>query len=125
MKEKFTFDRSNLPVPVYQKNSDFIRLYYACWETAFRNIEYPAKKGWLPHLTCMPGSGNIWQWDSCFMTFFLRYSNGTLPATNNLDNLYRLARNDGYISMAYRIEIEKPAYGERINPPLYAWAEWE
>ncbi|MCM8815378.1 MAG: hypothetical protein NC931_05300, partial [Candidatus Omnitrophica bacterium] len=125
MKEKFIFDRSNLPEPVYQKNPDFVRLYYACWETAFKNIQYPNKKNWLPHLTCMPGVGNIWQWDSCFMTFFLRYSNRTLPATNNLDNLYRLARGDGYISMAYKIETEKPAYGERINPPLYAWAEWE
>jgi len=44
---------------------------------------------------------------------------------NNLDNLYRLQREDGYQSMAYRIETEQPAFGERINPPLFAWAEWE
>ncbi|MCM8764456.1 MAG: hypothetical protein NC830_03730 [Candidatus Omnitrophica bacterium] len=125
MEERFIFDRSSLPEPVYNGDSDFIRLYYACWEIAFKNIEYPDKKNWLPYLTCMPGSGKIWQWDSCFMTFFLRYSNKTLPATNNLDNLYRLQKKDGYISMAYRVETEKPAYGERINPPLYAWAEWE
>ena len=27
--------------------------------------------------------------------------------------------------MAYRIKDDLPAYGERINPPLYAWVEWE
>ncbi|MGC9066471.1 MAG: amylo-alpha-1,6-glucosidase [Candidatus Ratteibacteria bacterium] len=125
MKEKFAYNESELPEPVYEERPEFINLYYACWKTAFQNIEYPEKKNWLPHITCMPNSGNIWQWDSCFMVFFLRYSNGTLPATNNLDNLYKLQRQDGYISMAYRIKTEKPAYGERINPPLYAWAEWE
>ena len=27
--------------------------------------------------------------------------------------------------MAYSIDTDLPAYGERINPPIYAWAEWE
>ncbi len=27
--------------------------------------------------------------------------------------------------MAYRVKTEKEAYGERINPPIYAWTEWE
>jgi len=125
MEKNFSFERSSLPEPVFQKRQDFVELYYACWKTAFKNIVHVEKKNWLDFITCMPKSGNIWQWDSCFMVFFLRYSNNTLPSTNNIDNLYRLQRKDGYISMAYRIETEKEAYGERVNPPLYAWAEWE
>ena len=60
------------------------------------------------------------------MAFITNYANGTLSALNNLDNLYRLRREaDGFMSRAYCIDDETPAYGERINPPLMAWAEWE
>jgi len=100
------------------------KLYETAWEMAGKNVKVPKQDGWLPHMTCMPGVDNVWGWDSCFMTLFARYGNGTVPIMECLDNMYRLQREDGYISMAYGITTEKPAYGERVNPPLYAWAEW-
>lgn len=117
--------KEKLPEPVLEGREDLIELYYKAWEIAFQNVDDVNKEGWKPMLTCMPGMGIIWLWDSCFMTFMTNYSNGMISAFNNLDNLYRLQREDGYISMAYCIENEQPAYGERINPPLLAWAEWE
>ena len=115
-----------MPIPVIPGHEDWTKLYETAWKTVFKNIEYIDKPGWKPQLTCMPGSGIIWQWDSCFMTFITNYANGTISAFHNLDNFYRLRRqSDGYMSMAYEIETEKDAYGERINPPLMAWAEWE
>ncbi len=120
MKKIIRYDKKKLPVPVYEECQEWVKLYYAAWEMAFSNVEYPSKRGWLPQLTCMPGSGKIWQWDSCFMSLFARYSNGELPGMNNLDNLYSLQSKDGYQSMAYVIETGKPAYGERVNPPLFA-----
>ncbi len=124
-KNFFRFDKSILPAPVYEGRDDLIELYYKAWELMFDNIDYINKKDWKPIVPCMPGISILWQWDSCFMTFFTNYCDGGISALNNLDNLYRLQRDDGYISMAYKIESEVPAYGERINPPLYAWAEWE
>lgn len=123
--EKIAYQKEKLPKPIYGGRDDLISLYQLAWQTAFEKIDYINKDGWKPILTCMPGVGITWQWDSCFLTFFTNYSQGTLSALNNLDNLYRLQRDDGYISMAYKIDSEKDAYGERINPPLYAWAEWE
>jgi glycogen debranching enzyme len=114
-----------LPEVICDQHPEWVALNRLAWRMGFNNVEHPGKNGWKPQLTCMPGIGILWQWDSCFMTFFARYSNGQLPGMNNLDNLYRLQRRDGYQSMAYRIATEKPAYGERINPPLFAWAEWE
>ncbi len=70
MKEKILYRKNELPEPVYDERPDFVNLYYTCWEMAFNNIEHPEKKGWLPYISCMPGSGNIWQWDSCFIGFF-------------------------------------------------------
>ena len=126
MGKQYVYCPGVLPEPVIEGKPEWIDLYYKAWELAFQNIDYVNKDGWKSQLTCMPGVGIIWQWDSCFMTLITNYANGTLNALNNLDNLYRLRReSDGYMSMAYRIEQEKPAYGERINPPLMAWAEWE
>ena len=126
MTERYVYDKAKLPHPVLDGHEDFIDIYYKAWETAFTNIEYIDKEGWKNILTCMPGVGITWQWDSCIMTFITNYSNGTLSAFNNLDNLYRLRReSDGFMSMAYTIETEEEAYPGRINPPLMAWAEWE
>lgn len=126
MEHAYIYNKSALPVPVIEGKPEWVELYYKAWELAFHNIDYVEKEGWKPQLTCMPGVGIVWQWDSCLMAFITNYSNGTLSALNNLDNLYRLRRtSDGYMSMAYHIEKEAPAYGERINPPLMAWAEWE
>lgn len=124
--EKYIYQREALPQPVFPGHEDWIRLYYRAWELAFQNVEYIQQEGWKPQMTCMPGVNTIWQWDSCLMTFITNYANGTITALNNLDNLYRLRREeDGYMSMAYRINTELPAWPGRINPPLMAWAEWE
>lgn len=122
----YHYDKEKLPIPILNGHEEWKRLYDCAWETAFRNIDCIDKPGWKPFLTCMPGVGIIWQWDSCFMTFITNYANGTLSALNNLDNLYRLRReSDGFMAMAYTIETEEEAYPGRINPPLMAWAEWE
>lgn len=122
----YQYNKEALPQIVLDGHEDWIRLYDEAWQRAFDNVAYVKKAHWKPQLTCMPGAGIVWQWDSCFMSFITNYANGTISAMNNLDNLYRLRRvSDGYMSMAYVIDTEKPAYGERINPPLMAWAEWQ
>ena len=120
-----TFDRSKVPEPVLCQHGEWIDMYWKALEMGLGNVEHPTKKGWKSQMCCMPGSGNIWQWDSCFMAMFSKYMPGVMPGYNNLDNLYRMQDKRGYISMAYIIEKEKEAYGELINPPLYAWAEWQ
>lgn len=104
----YCYDKEKLPVPIIKDHDEWQRLYDCAWETVFKNTEYIDKPGWKPQLTCMPGVGIVWQWDSCFLTFITNYSNGTLSAFNNLDNLYRLRReSDGFMAMAYNIETEK------------------
>lgn len=49
------------------------------------------------------------------MTFITNYSNALLTAFNNLDNMYRLQDDDGYISMAYNIAEKKGAFYEAHN----------
>ena len=92
--EKYRYVKDALPRPILNGRDEYVELYYKAWETAFKNIEYIDKEGWKPILTCMPGVGIMWQWDSCIMTFITNYSNGTLSALNNLDNLYMLRREE-------------------------------
>lgn len=125
MKKVYQYDAGGLPNVICDNHSDWVDMYNTAWKYAADNIEYPCKGGWKSQMTCMPGRGILWQWDSCLMALFARFSNDSMPVMNNLDNLYRLQREDGYMSMAYFIDTEEPAYGERINPPLFAWAEWE
>lgn len=117
--------RYNLPDVSVSEHPEWKKLYDEAWRLAFKNLDYPSNPAWLPQMTCMPGVDYLWQWDSCFMTLFSRYSNNEISALNNLDNLYRLQRDDGYISMTYQISTDREAYGERVNPPLFAWVEWE
>ena len=124
--DKYIYNKNMLPEIFLTNHAELVSLYDYAFKTAFKNIDYIDKPGWKPQLTCYPGIGIVWQWDSCFMTFITNYSNASLTAFNNLDNMYRLQDYDGYISMAYNIAEEKEAYDTgRINPPLYAWAEWQ
>ena len=111
------------PIIVCEGHPEWLELYHSSWRMAAKNVEHPSAPGWKPQMCCMPDAGIIWLWDSCFMPFFARYGNGCVPVMNNLDNLYRLQREDGFIGMAYEIESETLAYGERVNPPLLAWTE--
>lgn len=111
------------PRVLCEAHPDWLDVFDTAWAIARTRVETPAASGWKPQMCCMPDAGIIWLWDSCFMPFFARYGNGCVPVMNNLDNLYRLQREDGFLGMAYEIESGNLAYGERVNPPLLAWTE--
>ena len=72
-----------------------------------------------------PNRNYQWVWDTVFMTLYCRFSNGQLPGIQSLDNFYELQRGDGYIGMTYDMTTGVEPWPNRINPPLFAWAEWE
>ena len=109
----------------YDKNPRYNALREKAIELALGNLEHPDFSGWKTQMCCMPGVGKIWQWDSCFMALYALDLPGIIEPMNNLDNLYLCQREDGFMAMAYIIETRQPAFGELINPPLFAWVEWE
>jgi mannosylglycerate hydrolase MGH1-like protein len=125
MTNVYRYDSDALPKIICPDHPQWVAMVDRAWATAFANLEYPDVAGWKPQMTCMPGSSMIWQWDSCLMTLYARYGNGTIPVMNNFDNLYRLQRDDGYLCMGYTIGSDTEAFPGRINPPLFAWCEWE
>lgn len=102
---------------------DWMMLHDKAVALARQNVE--TIDGWQTQMTCMPGVGKIWTWDSCYMALFAGLTPEGCDGLGNLDNLYRLQSPDGYVSMAYEYATRRPAFGERVNPPLFAWCEWQ
>lgn len=102
---------------------DWMMLHDKAVALARQNVE--TIDGWQTQMTCMPGVGKIWTWDSCYMALFAGLTPERCDGLGNLDNLYRLQSPDGYVSMAYEYATRRPAFGERVNPPLFAWCEWQ
>lgn len=121
---------AKLPVPVLPNRPDLVNLYWQCWELAARMVRHGTpKNGFSPTYMDAAFGGNIFQWDTCFIAAFARYSNELLPVLPAFDNFYRRQEPDGYIAREYRWENGAPLWakrsGDSINPPLYSWAEWQ
>lgn len=118
-------DPDGLPQPVAEEHPEWIHVHRRAWELAHRHIRHrPGLAApWHMDEACMPD--RLWQWDTCFMALYTAYANDLFPGIESLDNFYSWQRNDGFIGMTYFTRNGRLAYGERCNPPLFAWVEWE
>ncbi len=117
-------DLSALPAPVLEGKPEWLALYDFAWRTAARHIRHSRGRDHMD-AAWSPTKNYQWVWDTCFMTLYCRYGNGQFPGIQSLDNFYDLQREDGYISMTYDLTTGEEPWPNRINPPLFAWAEWE
>ena len=111
-----------------EKYASFASLFPVLIDMAEKNIEWSANPDFpYPLMGCMPGLQveKLWQWDSCFMSLYSDFSSGRVNGFNNLDFLYRCQREDGYICMTYSVKDMQPVFDGRINPPLFAYVEYE
>lgn len=117
-------DLGKLPRPYVESHPEWIELYDFAWKLAAKNIRECDGKRYMD--CAWDFSRNYqWVWDTCFVTLYARYGNGIFPGISSLDNFYKFQREDGYIAMTYDLNTGDNLYGERINPPLFAWVEWE
>ena len=117
-------DLSKLPQPVLGEHAEWVELWDLAWRVASRNIRESRGRR---HMDAAwdPERNYQWVWDTSFMTFYCRYAADQFPGIESLDNFYELQRDDGYISMTYDLDSGEEPWPDRINPPLFAWAEWE
>ena len=120
-----TVDPKQLPQPILADHPEWVDLYYRAWEIAASHIR--VGKGGRAYMDAAwdPARDFQWVWDTCFMTLYCRYAPEQYPGIQSLDNFYDLQRDDGYISMTYDMTTGEEPYPDRINPPLFAWVEWE
>ena len=87
-----------LPAPVWKGNGLAIEMYWKAWEIAFRNIKNPApESGFICSYIDTAYNGNIFMWDSAFITMFARYGSKAYPFQQTLNNFYGKQHPDGFI----------------------------
>ena len=122
--------RINLPSPIYDAHKDWIDLYWKSWALMYSHIQHGTpENGFAPNYLDEAFNPNIFQWDTCFMCMFARYGNGLYPVGPSLDDFYGKQHADGFICREIResdgSDFHAVTSDQSINPPLFAWVEWE
>ncbi len=133
--EYFAFRQANgnreFPQPILTEHKDWIVLYNVAWQFARSHINAGTEENGFADLYMDEGFNPlIFQWDTAFMTLFGKYALNSFPVMPSLDNFYNKQRDDGFISRVYwekdgTYPNEPDSLEPMINPPLYAWAEWQ
>jgi hypothetical protein len=101
-------------------------LFSRAWELAWDHLRSPQPdSGFVSDYIDPAFNGNLFQWDLCFVTQFAKYGHGVFPAPRMLSNMYAKQQPDGFIPREIKPDGEPFKYGDGLNPPLYAWTEWD
>ena len=110
-------------------DQDLVNLYERSWHWIGEQWHRgTSANGFVPRYFRYPAADRINQFEACFSTFFLVYSNRTYPVTAQLDNFYQKQEEDGAIRGEYLVEdgtaVLSKSNPTGVAPPLFAWAEF-
>jgi neutral trehalase len=114
---------------VHFYDQDFVDIYDRTWAWIqdFWHRGTP-KNGFQARYFNYPESETVSQFESILSTFFIVYSNRIFPASPQLDLFYEKQEENGAIRGEYSIDDGKPIFSrlnrEGVQPPLFAWAEF-
>ncbi len=119
-----------LPVPFWTNNQRAIDMYWKTWEIAFRNIKNPAENtGFISSYLDTAYNGNIFMWDSTFITMFARYGSRAYPFQKTLDNFYAKQHPDGFICREIWGDSGEDCFHRydpvSTGPNIIPWSEME
>ncbi len=114
---------------IHYFDQDFVDIYNKTWAMSkdfwikdTKNNHFPS-----PYFT-YPGRETVNQFEACFATFFLVYSNKKYPTENLLDLFYNQQEESGAIRGIYDRTAGKPVFTDKnpegLLPPLFSWAEF-
>lgn len=120
-----------LPVPVYDGRPDSIDAYWYCWKTLMsvwyfspETLDHQAVanicgiRSWGPW-------GSTMVFDTAFILHFARYGHQAYPFVTAFDNCYARQHENGFICRETDRGNHEVYVWFPVNPPLFAWAEWE
>lgn len=118
------------PEIIYDENPGFVDFYQIAYQIGKKNIMVGnTNKGFEPVFIDEGFNQELYQWDTCFMMFWAVYALNEFPAMASLDNFYSRQKPNGFISRTINenrgTQNETPTMSDPgLNPPLYAWAEY-
>jgi hypothetical protein len=90
--------KNQLPGPVFDEDSNFIKHYWKAWELASRNFYAPTPENdFVSQYIDASFNANTFLWDGCFMTMFCNYAYPLVPGICSLDNFYAKQHETGEI----------------------------
>ncbi len=128
---RFEEIKDRLPIPVYDGRPEVIEAWLYCWKTLL-SVWYFAPdapdhqavadicgiKSWGPW-------GSTMVFDTAFILHFARYGGQVYPFVTALDNCYARQHENGFICRETDKNNREVYVIFPVNPPLFAWAEWE
>lgn len=113
--KSFEEARKILPNPFWEGHAKEIEMYWHAWKIAVANIRHPQPdSGFVASYLDTAYNGNIFMWDSTFITMFARYGYRFFPFQNTLDNFYAKQHPDGFICR--EIKADGADCFERYDP---------
>jgi len=125
----FAQARETLPNPFWSGHAAEMACYWRAWELAFSNLKMPSSENEFVANYCDTAfNGNLFMWDSSFITFFGLYGRRAFNFQQTLDNFYRKQHLDGFICREIS-EADGQDCFHRFDPSstgpnVLPWAEW-
>ena len=121
--------RELLPEPFWTGHTSTIDCYWRAWELAFGNLKLPTLANDFASNYCDTAfNGNLFMWDSCFITCFGVYGRRAFNFQGTLDNFYRKQHPDGFICREISEADGQDTFPRfdpsSTGPNVMAWAEW-
>jgi mannosylglycerate hydrolase MGH1-like protein len=125
----FSQIRQTLPDPFWTDHSAAVACYWRAWELAFSNLKRPTSENDFVANYCDTAfNGNLFMWDSSFITCFGAYGRRAFNFQQTLDNFYRKQHADGFIcreiSTVDGLDCFHRFDPSSTGPNVLAWAEW-
>ncbi|GHO58557.1 MGH1-like glycoside hydrolase domain-containing protein [Ktedonobacter robiniae] len=119
-----------LPQPILDNHPQWITMYWGAWQILTKHIlAGTPENGFVSYYMDPAFNGDIFLWDTVFMSMFARYGRDLFPVTASFDNFYRKQDADGFIARQFKGTSGLPYQGKNdpnsINPPILSWGEWE
>ncbi len=121
--------REILPDPFWAGHPSVSDCYWRAWELAFSNLKQPTPENDFAADFCDTAfNGNLYMWDSCFITCFGVYGRRAFDFQRTLNTFYRKQHPDGFICREITETDGQDCYHRfdpsTTGPNVMAWAEW-
>jgi glycogen debranching enzyme len=125
----FAQAREILPNPFWSDHTSEIACYWRAWELAFSNLKQPTPENDFVSNYCDTAfNGNLFMWDSSFISCFGSYGRRAFNFQQTLDNFYRKQHKDGFICREISEDTGQDCFHRfdpaSTGPNVMAWVEW-
>jgi hypothetical protein len=125
----FSQSRVTLPDPFWTGHNSVIDCYWRAWELAYSSLKQPTPENDFSANYCDTAfNGNLFMWDSAFITCFGVYGRRVFNFQRTLDTFYHKQHQDGFICREISEANGQDTFPRfdpsSTGPNVMGWVEW-